>query len=448
MNINSSIRNLRYNAPQNLEKNIVDDIKEDVIEEVQVQPLQEPTVEQGYGRASRQQYLANMGIKIVSYSASTAQQKEKTPENPVTEKQVEENTAQISNSRATNSQPTTGATQSNSTSEQVKSIPHIPAASAVATVVTKGGNSISADLYATTGELVQELARMKAENLAMPAEMVESFDRLSSLAQDPKAFEQTLGKFTDQWISTHDLNSMTQEEATQACLKDFYTQELGINVSNILKCIGGAAVVSLLIKVGVSTIIDVAPDICKDAVNWTKDTFKNLFKGNILGLIKNAVIDAPVMLIRNAGRTVRSLAKNTYQTARDVIVAGAKGTYNTVKTAVKGTVETVSKPIKAVAGAASNVLSGVGNGLKKLANGNVIGAVGSVVGGVAKGVGSVVTGVAKTVGSAAKTVVKTAGKAIGAVADVAGEVFGNPIKAVGNAVKSVGKAIGKLFKGW
>ena len=447
MNINSSIHNLRYTPSQNLEKNIVEDIKDEVIEDIQTQPLQESTVEQCYGNASSQQYLANMGIKIVSTSRIPAQSKVQSPENSVTEKQVESNTTQIASSRSAEVKDNVGIFPKTEV-KLVNSVPHIPAAT-VATAVSNS-ESIGEELYAATGELINEIASYKASGGVLSPEVAANYEELvKKIINDPASIKQMGVDYALEWAETHDLNKYaTNTEMIQAFTEDFLSEEFGLGFANIAKSIGGAAITSVLLKIAVSTVIDVAPDMGKDVFKLGKKTFKNLFKLNIGGLIKNTMIDAPVLVIRNAGRSIKALAKNTYQTARDIVVAGVSGVYGTVKAAVKGTVETISRPIKAVAGAASNVLSGVGNGLKKLANGNVIGAVGSVVGGVAKGVGTAVTGAVKTVGSAVKTVAKTVGKAAEAVGNVAEAVFGNPIKAVGNAVKSVGKAIGKLFKGW
>lgn len=450
MNINSSIRNLRYAAPQNLEKNIVEEIKEEVIEEAQTQPLQESTVEQGYGNASSQQYLANMGIKIVTTSRAVAPTQAETLEDSVADKQIEANTTQISDSRTADVKDTTKSTTSSSTTVNTKAVPHTLVATAA--VISNNGSSIGNDLYRSTGEVIQEFLRKNATTSAL----TEGFYEIEQLQQvcelcleDPLYIVKMQEEYLTFWESAHSATEFSSEiERGTSFIMDFCNEKLGINLTSLAKCAGGAAIASLLVKIGVSTVIDVAPDMGRDVFNLGKKRFKNLFKLNIVGLAKNAFIDAPVLMIRNMGRSIKALAKNTYQTARGIVVAGVSGTYNTVKTAVEGTVNTISKPVKAVVKSAQNVISGIGSGISKLADGNIIGAVGSVVGGVAKGVGNLVSGVASAVGSAVSTGIETVSSALKTVGNVVEEVLGNPVKAVGNAVKTVGKAIGKLFKGW
>lgn len=264
--------------------------------------------------------------------------------------------------------------------------------------------------------------------------------------------EKEIATFVEEYIKTSP--NATQEEVTAAWIKN-----CGISASNILGTFAKVSLYAIVGRVLVNTAIDTVPTFAKESYNNLKDGFSDLFKGNIGGYFKNTFIKMPITAIRNTGRLVKNLAKNTYDVAKDIITTTVNGVYNTGKTAVTG-----------IANSIGAVGSGFINAGKDILKGNIFGAAANVIGGVAKGAVGVV-----------KTVSKTVGKAVGTVGKVLNNVFGNPIKsavklvddvakgatnavktvgkavgsaaksvgkAVGGAVKSVGKAIGKIFKGW
>lgn len=264
--------------------------------------------------------------------------------------------------------------------------------------------------------------------------------------------EKELATFVEEYLNTN--ANATQEEITAAWIK-----ACGISVSGVLSTLATASVYAIVAKIAFNTAIDTVPTFAKESYHNLKDGFSDLFKGNIGGYFKNTFIKMPITAIRNTGRLIKNLGKNTYDVAKDIITAAGNGVYNTGKTAVTG-----------IANSIGAVGSGFINAGKDILKGNIFGAAANVIGGVAKGA----VGVVKTVG-------KTVGKAVGTVGKVLNNVFGNPIKsavklvddvakgatnavktvgkavgsavksvgkAVGGAVKSVGKTIGKIFKGW
>lgn len=433
MEINSSMRNMRYVVPQKkieedlLEEKNTPENKERELE-ARSQQKQEQSSTQNYARASRDQYLANMNINFVSTTNKTQEEKQ------IVETNINSRTS-VENSKKVD-------TQIQETKVSVNS----QTAKTVAKTVTNGQNVLG-DLYASSGELAEELAVMSAQNSALPVELADGVKKLGNLAKDTEAFQSALSKYADNYMVQNNIQEITTENVGEV-MKSFFSDELGINLANIGKYVGGAAIASLAIRVGISTLIDMAPKIGKDVINLGKDTVENLLQGDVLGLIENALIDAPVMVIRNAARTVKYLAINTYETVKDVVVAGGEAVYGVAKAAVTGVVDTVSQPIKSITKCVERVGKGIVSGVDKMLDGNLIGGTAKIVGGVLEGAGNVVVGAVKTVGKAVKTVAQTIGKVASGVGKVVESVFGNPIKAVGGVVKSVGKAIKKIFSGW
>lgn len=257
--------------------------------------------------------------------------------------------------------------------------------------------------------------------------------------------EKEIGAFVEEYLKTN--ANATQEEITSAWIKS-----CGISASNILSTAATASLYAIVAKIALNTAIDTVPTFAKESFGNLKDGFSNLFKGNIGGYFKNMFVKLPITAIRNTGRLVKNLAKNTYQTAADIVGTAGSGVYDTAKTAITG-----------VANSITAIGSGFINGAGKILKGNVFGATASIIGGTVK----------SAIG-AVKTVSKTIGKAVKTIGKVADKVFGNPIKSVAkigktvaktvakgassvvkgvakgatSVVKSVGKTIGKIFKGW
>ncbi len=432
MEINSSLRNMRYVIPQKrIEEKTLEEKNTPQEKEKQLENRnsnQEQSSTQDYTRASRDQYLANMNINFVSTT-------KKVPIEPQDSLVNTNSRSQTENTKA-----------STSKAVETKASLNTKTAETVVKTVTNGQNVLG-DLYASSGELAEELAVMSAKNSALPVELADGVKKLGDLAKDTEAFQSALSNYADNYMVQNNIPEITTDNVGKV-MKSFLSDEFGINLANIGKYVGGAAIASLAIRVGVSTLVDMAPKIGKDVINLGKDTVKNLLQGDVLGLIENAVIDTPVMIIRNAARSVKYLAINTYETVKDVVVAGGEAVYGVAKAAVTGVVDTVSQPIKSITKCVERVGKGIVSGVDKMLDGNLIGGTAKIVGGVLEGAGNVVVGAVKTVGKAVKTVAKTVGKVASGVGKVVESVFGDPIKAVGGVVKSVGKAIKKIFSGW
>lgn len=436
MEINSSMRNMRYVVPQKkieedlLEEKNTPENKERELE-ARSEQRQEQRSTQNYARASREQYLANMNINFVSTTNKTQEEKQ------IVETNINSRTP-VENSKKVD-------TQIQETKVSVNS----QTAKTVANTVTNGQNVLG-DLYTSTGELITELARTEAKNVNLPKELAEGVEELKKMTKNEASitkFSENFANHLENYMNENNITTPNAKDITKG-VADFFDKEFSINLTDLAKYAGTAAIASLAIRVGVSTVIDMAPKIGKDVFNLGKDTIKNLLQGDVLGLVENALIDAPVMLIRNAARSVKYLAINTYETVKDVVVAGGEAVYGVAKAAVTGVVDTVSQPIKSITKCVERVGKGIVSGVDKMLDGNLIGGTAKIVGGILEGAGNVVVGAVKTVGKAVKTVAKTVGKVVSGVGNIVESVIGNPIKAVGGVVKSVGKAIKKIFSGW
>lgn len=280
----------------------------------------------------------------------------------------------------------------------------------------------------------------------MPSEMANGIQEFANLIKNQEQYNTVLNTYADYWMQENNVAEITTGNVKEF-MTSFFGEEFGINVANLGKMVGGAALLSIASQIVVSSAAERFPEMAKDVVNLGKDFYGNLFKGQI-GKSLKALGKIPKLLGEWTVKGVKSLATNAYKVVGGVvkpIVTGiadaAKtsitGSINTVKTFVNGSVSTIKTIAGGVVDGGKKVVNGFVNAGRKLLNGNILGAAGSVIGGVAKGAVSIVKGVAKGAVSAVKTVGKTIGKAVSTVG-----------KTVGKVGKAIGKGVKKIFKGW
>lgn len=319
--------------------------------------------------------------------------------------------------------------------EGTEDVPQAPTRSVGADIgnavndVISGGSSGGSDLVENFLNFGTDCAAEKVRGSVTAAELKPIID----IFQD----SEQMAAFIEEWQQSHEISTMGD---VMNCLSD-YAKSSGISFSQVLSALGTGTLFAIGAKILIQAGLDVVPKFAKDMWNNTKNIFSNLFTGKIGKFAKNLYLDTPVMLVRNAGRFVKSIGVNTWNTVTGIVKAVGNGVYDTADTLISG----ISNSWKKVG-------NGIGGGVSKLLKGNVIGAAGSVVGGVVSGAFE-----------AGKTVVKTFGKAIKTVGNVATAVFGNPlktavnlagsvvkgvVKGVGSVVSGIAKGIGKLFSGW
>ena len=515
MNINNGINRFRMlPQQQKLDNKIIEQVKEEVIEKVQETPLQKSDAAEGYGNANAQQFLANMNIQFISRNninnkieLPTKKEEPKVNED-VINNIIDVNIEQIETDTQEPSSPTDPSTSSPvmkgaaaaaaGAAASVASTGAASAANGLGQEVLVNGTTLLGQSYkgTLTGAIETKLGVTSTASMA-----TDLATNIKSLATDVTSgnYFNALDTYAQEWMIKNNVEVIDVENAGQAMLdfyKDIYNLDFVNLGKNILKTVGKSTLisagVSLAVKIGVDTIIDVLPGFLKDAGGVCKDWWNNIKTGNIGGALKNVVWDAPVVLLKTAGNTVKHLAINTWDTAVSVVKPAVVGTWNTVKAAgvgawntvkagATGIWNTVTSPFKGVINGGKALVNGFKNGIENFKNGNILKGVGNIIGGAFKGAGKVISGAigvvtngVKTVWNVGKNIVKTGVNVVKNVAntvkDVTKAVFGEPVKTVVNAAKTAGKvvvegakAVGKgiakaanwvadgakkLFKGW
>ena len=487
MNINRGINQFRMlPQQQKLDNKIIEQVKEGVIEKAQETSIQKSDASEGYGNASSQQYLANMNIQFISRNNLNnnieLRKKEKpTTDNNVVKNQVSENIEQIESALEgvkpeETTEPTTKSPVMKGTAAaaagaaaSVASTGAASAASGLGQEVLINGTTLLGQSYkgTLTGAIETKLGVMSTADMA--SGLVSSFQTIAENTADG-SFQSILDSYCDEWVAKNGVENFVSENMGQVMndfFKDVYNLDFVNLGKNILKTLGKttliSAAASLAVKIGVDTIIDVLPGFLKDASGVCKDWWNNVKTGNIGGALKNVVWDAPMVLLKTAGNTVKHLAINTWDTAVSVVKPAVVGTWNTVKAAgvgawntVKaagvGVWNTVTSPIRGVIAGGKALVNGFKNGIQNFKDGKILKGVGNILGGTLKAIGKPIDGIinigtnaVKTVWNVGKNIVKTgvnviknAGKTI---KDVSKAVFGEPVKTVVKAVKTAGKVV-------
>lgn len=304
---------------------------------------------------------------------------------------------------------------------------------------------------------------------AMPSELANGINEFASLLKNQEQYNTVLETYADYWMQKNNVSEITTGNVKEL-MTSFLGEEFGLTVANLGKMVGGAALLSVASQIVINSAVERFPEMGKNAVQWGKDFYGNLFKGKIGKAAKTLFVDTPKYLYNGIVKGVKSLATNAYKTVTgivkpivtgvvDGVVTLGKGAYDTVKTAVTGiydagktlvtgVVDSGKKVVNGVIDGGKDIVNGFKNAGSKLKKGNVFGAIGSVVGGVAKGAFSIVKGAVTGVVSAVATVGKTVGKVVKTVAKTVGKAVKTVCKTVGKVVKGIGKGIGKIFKGW
>lgn len=144
---------------------------------------------------------------------------------------------------------------------------------------------------------------------SMPSQMANGIQEFASLIKNQEQYNTVINIYADYWMQKNNVAEITTGNVKEF-MTSFLGEEFNINVANLGKMAGGAALLSIASQIVVSSAAERFPKMAKDVVNLGKDFYGNLFKGNIVDSLK-ALGKIPTLIGQWTVKGVKSLAKNT-----------------------------------------------------------------------------------------------------------------------------------------